>query len=287
MGAMAPLSVESSDGVTLAVHDLGGEGPPLLVCHATGFNAGAYGPFAHALRNDRHVWAVDFRGHGASTAPPDEADFGWDHITEDLHAVLALDVLGGTPVDVVGHSMGGAVICLAELTRPGSIRSAYLFEPIVGPPGFAPTSGENPMASSARRRRPSFPSKAAALLNYASKPPLWELNSGALAAYVQHGFTEEGEGGTATLSLSPDGEAAVFNGAGKVTIAELSELTIPITVAVGTTDIAFGPAHFAGPIAETLPNGRLSPFPDLGHFGPLEAPTVVAADVRDHLARLG
>jgi pimeloyl-ACP methyl ester carboxylesterase len=284
------LTVPSSDGVTVAVHDLGGDGPPLVVCHATGFNGGAYGPFARHLHPHRHVWALDFRGHGSST-PPDgapDAGFGWDRVVDDLVAVLDHPELGGGPFDLVGHSMGGAVIAMAELGRPGTVRSAYLFEPIIAPPGFPPgdAGGENPMAAAARRRRPTFPSKAAALWNYASKPPLGDLSASSLAAYVQHAFTEEGEGGMATLHPTPDHEAAVFNGAGKVTVDEAAALTIPVTVAVGTTDIAFGPAHFAGPIAEALPHGRLSAFPDLGHFGPLEAPGVVAADVLAHLARV-
>ena len=104
---------------------------------------------------------------------------------------------------------------------------------------------------------------------------------------MQHAFTEQGEGGTATLHPLPEDEAAVvFDGAGKITIAEVADVQVPVTVAVGTTDIAWGPAHFGAPIAEALPNARLSSFPELGHFGPLEAPTIVAADVREHLARL-
>jgi pimeloyl-ACP methyl ester carboxylesterase len=241
------------------------------------------------------VWALDFRGHGSSTrpdgAPPGDDGFGWDRVVHDLLAVLDHPELGGAPFDLVGHSMGGAVIAMAELQRPGTVRSAYLFEPIIAPPGFPPgntggSDGENPMAAAARRRRPTFPSKAAALWNYASKPPLGDLSAGSLAAYVQHAFTQDGEGGTATLHPTPDDEAAVFNGAGKVTIGEAAALTIPITVAVGTTEIAFGPAHFAGPIADALPNGQRSAFPQLGHFGPLEAPGVVAADVLAHLARV-
>jgi len=283
---MPALHAPSSDGVTVAVHDLGGEGPPLLVCHATGLNGGAYGPFARALHRDRHVWALDFRGHGSSSRPQGD-EFGWDHVTDDLLAVLALDELGhgGAPMDLVGHSMGGAVIAMAELARPGSARSAYLFEPIITPPGFPPgaAGGENPMADVARRRRPTFPSKAAALWHYASKPPLNELSAASLRGYVEHGFTEEGEGGTATLHPTPDDEAAVFNGAGTVTVDDVGALAIPVTVAVGTTDISFGPAHFAAQIAEALPKGRLSSFPELGHFGPLQAPTIVAADVLAHL----
>jgi pimeloyl-ACP methyl ester carboxylesterase len=183
--------------------------------------------------------------------------------------------------------MGGAVICMAELARPGSVRSAYLFEPIIPPDGFlTPQTGGNPMAEAARRRRPTFPSKAAALWNYASKAPLRDLSAASLAAYVQHAFTEQGEGGTATLHPLPEDEAAVFDGAGKITVAEVADVQVPVTVAVGTTDIAWGPAHFGAPIAEALPHARLSSFPELGHFGPLEAPTIVAADVREHLARL-
>ncbi|OWY62255.1 hypothetical protein B7486_59430, partial [cyanobacterium TDX16] len=109
------LTVPSTDGVTVAVHDLGGEGPPLVVCHATGFNGGAYAAFARALTSERHVWALDFRGHGASTPPARVPEgYGWDHVVHDLLAVLDLDELGGGPFDLVGHSMGGAVICMAE-----------------------------------------------------------------------------------------------------------------------------------------------------------------------------
>jgi pimeloyl-ACP methyl ester carboxylesterase len=284
------LTVPSSDGVTVAVHDLGGEGPPLLVCHATGFNGGAYAPFARALHQDRHVWALDFRGHGSSTPPTSGAEgFGWDHVVHDLLAVLDLPELqaSGGAIDLVGHSMGGAVIAMAELAQPGCVRSAYLFEPIIAPDGFpSPAPGSNPMAEAARRRRATFPSKAAALWNYASKPPLNSLSAASLAAYVDHAFTEAGEGGTATLHPTPDDEAAVFEGAGKVAAADAAALQVPVTVAVGTTEIGWGPAHFVGAIVEALPDGTRSDFPELGHFGPLEAPTIVAADVRRHLARL-
>ena len=35
------LQVASTKGVTVAVHDLGGEGDPLLIAHANGFCGGA------------------------------------------------------------------------------------------------------------------------------------------------------------------------------------------------------------------------------------------------------
>src|SRR4051794_39364521 len=123
------MRVESTDGVSVAVHDLGGDGPPLIICHATGFCAGAYIPLAEHLA-DRHVWALDFRAHGDSTAPEQDR-FDWDGAADDLAAVLA--ELGDDPIDAFGHSMGGAALMLVEARRPGTLRSAYLFEPIVVP----------------------------------------------------------------------------------------------------------------------------------------------------------
>ena len=61
----------------------------------------------------------------------------------------------------------------------------------------------------------------------------------------------------------------------------------PLMLAVGAVA---APAVLAPSGADhelrVLAQGRLSSFPQLGHFGPLEAPALVAADVREHLARL-
>ncbi|MEA2716219.1 MAG: hypothetical protein QOI99_536, partial [Actinomycetota bacterium] len=60
----------------VAVHDLGGDGPPLVLVHATGFCGGVLRPLAAGLGGSFHAWAVDVRGHGASVTP-DGLDFGW------------------------------------------------------------------------------------------------------------------------------------------------------------------------------------------------------------------
>ena len=63
--------VTSPDGVRLAVHDLGGDGPPLLLSHATGFHGHVFAPLAAALSARFHCWAIDYRGHGSSERPTD------------------------------------------------------------------------------------------------------------------------------------------------------------------------------------------------------------------------
>jgi len=71
MSSSSSLTVPSSGGVAVALHDLGGTGAPLLVCHATGFHGRMYAPLARRLTARFHVFALDFRGHGASTVPDD------------------------------------------------------------------------------------------------------------------------------------------------------------------------------------------------------------------------
>ncbi len=122
------MRVSSTKGVTLAVHDLGGEGPPFLIAHATGMCGRAYEPLAAVLAPHFHVYAIDFRGHGDSSEPED-GDFAWAGMGADVLA--AIDALGVDRIDAMGHSLGGASLLIAESVRPGVLRSAYLFEPIV------------------------------------------------------------------------------------------------------------------------------------------------------------
>lgn len=273
------MSVQSSDGVSIAVHDLGGRGgggrergEVLVVCHATGFCGRAYEPLASELAGRFHVFALDFRGHGDSTVPAN-GNFDWAGMTDDLLAAVDA-VSGGRPVVGAGHSLGGAALMLAEARRPGLLRAAHLFEPIVLPDGDAAELGSVPLADIARKRRPVFPSKAEALYRYASRPPLNVLQAGALAAYVDHGM-EELPDGSARLKCTPESEAATFEASGKPTLEALGAVQVPVTIAIGTTERGWTPAMFGPAVAAALPDGRLERHPLLGHFGPLQGPATV------------
>jgi pimeloyl-ACP methyl ester carboxylesterase len=277
------VRLSSSAGVELELHDLGGSGTPLLIAHATGFCAGAYLPFAAALVDRFHVWALDFRGHGLST-PPADGDFAWTGMADDVR--VAVDAIGG-PVAGFGHSMGGAALAAAELARPGTLRAALLFEPIILP--FDDTGSPNFMAIAARRRRDRFPSRADALARYAHRPPLGTLRADALYAYVEHGFRDDPEADLdedldpgVVLRCTPEAEAATFEGDGKPRVEQMAGVQVPVTVALGERD-GDGPARFAPLVADAFPQGTLRRYAHLGHFGPLEDPPTVAADVADAL----
>lgn len=268
------MRVPSTDDVSLELHDLGGGGPALLIAHATGFCAGAYRPLAARLAERFHVWAVDFRVHGDSTAPTD-GDLTWRGMADDVLAVV--DALGGGPVLGFGHSMGGACLMGAELRAPGTLRSAYLYEPIIVPEDFDAQPGGNPLADSARRRRPGFASRLDALARYAGRPPLGAFRADALAAYVEHGFADAPDG-SVVLKCEPEREAAVFEAAGKPRIADMGAIATPTVVAFGARDPGPGPADFAPVVADTLPSATLWRYAHLGHFGPFQDPETIAED---------
>lgn len=276
--------VPTSDGLTLAVHELGGSGRPTLLCHATGFHGAVWEPLAGALGAGLERWAIDFRAHGQSTVPPGHT-LDWTGFGEDVLAVVdALDLPAGEILGV-GHSMGGAALVLAEQARPGTFAGLWLYEPITPPAGvFPPSEGRNAMATAAARRRPVFPSHAEAVANFAAKPPLHVLRADALDAYVRHGFAL-GEDGAVHLACRPDDEAQIYRGGGAHhAFDHLGEVTCPVVVACGRDEP--GPALFAQPVADALPHGRLERHAPLGHFGPLEAPEICANAIRTLAAAL-
>jgi pimeloyl-ACP methyl ester carboxylesterase len=254
-------------------------GEVLVVCHATGFCGWAYEPLARELTGRFHVYAIDCRGHGSSSAPGN-GSYDWRSMAGDLQSVLE-QLSGGRPVVGFGHSLGGALLLHAEAAAPGLLGSAYLYEPIVlpeeelGTGGDGDRSGSTHLAMAARRRRRTFASKAEALYRYASRPPMSVLQAGALAAYVEHAMRDEPDG-TAVLCCAPEDEAACYEAPGKPTYAAVRQVTVPVVVAIGATNPDLPPASFSLGLVEALPNARLERHRDLGHFGPLEAPKTVA-----------
>ena len=280
------MQVSSTDDVTIALHDLGGEGPSVLIAHATGFCAGAYRPLAAPLLARHRVWALDFRSHGDSSRLDPER-LAWTGMIDDVLAVFGAicSETGESSLLGFGHSMGGACLLGAEMRRPGTFRAVYAFEPITIPRSWGDGTGPNPLADSARRRRGGFASRDEALARYASRPPLGTFRADALWNYVEHGFAEVPDGGGEVgLKCLPEHEAAVFQAPGKPQIEDLDAVSIPVVVALGERDASPGPADFAPDVAAALPHGALHHFAHLSHFGPFQDPDTLAADAEAHFA---
>ncbi len=264
----------STDGVEVAVHDLGGppDGRPLLLVHATGFGARAFDPLVRHAGDAFRSWGVDLRGHGL-TLTPESVGYAWSGFADDVLA--AVDGLGLEDPIGLGHSSGGAALLLAEARRPGTFSALWCYEPIVWPDPEAARGRAEWLAAGAARRRASFPSAEDAYENFRAKPPLSALAPEALRAYVEHCF-EPGEDGSVTLRCRPEAEAAVYRAAVESDrFPLLGQVACPVVIAAGGRSDAIDPPA-ARALAAALPSGRTRVFEDLGHFGPLQDPPAVA-----------
>jgi pimeloyl-ACP methyl ester carboxylesterase len=273
--------VPTPDGVRVAVHDLGGQGPPLVAAHAAGFHGLVFGPLARLLADSFRCVAFDARGHGDSRLPAG-VTLDWYGLAADVLAVvdgLALERPYG-----LGHSSGGTALLMAEEARPGTFAALYCYEPVLVPadPPLGRDHG-NWLAARARRRRDAFESRDDAYCHYAAKPPLNVLDPEVLRAYVDHGFADvEGDG--VALKCRPDDEAAVYETAtANDAYPRLGDVHCPVLIACGSESDGCTPER-ARAHAGHLPAGRAETLPGLGHFGPLARPEHVAASVRAFLS---
>ena len=278
--------IPSSDGVSVALHDLGGTGATLLISHATGFHGRCYLPIARALADRFHSVAPDLRNHGDTAAGDigESAPVDWQRYGDDAEAVAVAVTAGapGGPLVGFGHSMGAACLLMVALRQPGLFERFVLFEPIVFPAGLAPLAGhENPLVEGARRRRSTFSGFDDAIRNFASKPPLNSFTPAALEAYVRFGFVE-GPDGAVHLKCRPEVEAETFAmGSRHGTWELLGDIATPVTVVTGRPE-PMRPSERGAGLADALPNGRYVQLDDLDHFGPMVDPQriaeIIAAD---------
>lgn len=278
--------VTTPDGLQIATWDLGGSGPELLVTHGTGFHGRCWASAAPTLRRSFHVWAVDQRGHGASSHAPDGRYDNWARFVDDLLAVV--DQLGMNRPYAAGHSLGAAVLILAEQRRPGTFAALYGYEPIVFPPRFAvPVEGNRALRELSLKRRNGFDSVEAARANFAGKLPFSRFAPASLDAYVTGGLLP-GPNGTVVLACPGAEESSVYDGALRHDAYQhLGELDLPVTIA--------GAAHggdldhlLLDDLASHIPGARLETYPGVSHFGPMEEPEMVGEAIsRALLARSG
>ncbi|MFJ9338555.1 alpha/beta fold hydrolase [Streptomyces sp. NPDC101733] len=113
------------NGVRLAYRVSGPQdAKPLLLLAALGESAEDWSPVRERLARDHRVYALDLRGHGRSewTGP-----YGLERLRDDVLGFL--DALGLDRVDLVGHSMGGAVAHLLAQHRPRRVVRLVLEDP--------------------------------------------------------------------------------------------------------------------------------------------------------------
>jgi pimeloyl-ACP methyl ester carboxylesterase len=266
----------SSGGVQVALHDLGGRGPAVLLAHATGFAGRIWEPVAERLEG-YHCFALDTRTHGASITPPD-ASRSWHGVAEDLLA--AVDALQLHGCAAAGHSMGAAALLLAELSRPGTFSRLYCYEPVTAPAVTDEPLRDYELADLTLRRRDRFASIEEARENFRSKAPFDVFTAASLEAYLRSCFVPVPTGGDEIELACPKADESELYRQGRAhgLFERLEAIATPVVVAAGAIE-AGRPSSFAADVVARLGDARLVRHHDLGHFGPQQAPERIAADI--------
>jgi pimeloyl-ACP methyl ester carboxylesterase len=122
------VPVRLSNGSVMRIHDLHGDGPPLVFLHGLGCASSCDYPQVAgdvALRG-RHAILVDLLGHGFSDKPP---SFQYSVAAHAETVVELFSLLGLSSVRLYGHSMGGSVAIAAAGLAAGRVSELVLSEP--------------------------------------------------------------------------------------------------------------------------------------------------------------
>ena len=123
--------------------------PPLVLVHGGRDHARSFDDVALALRGAWHVVAPDLRGHGDSDWAAG-GSYALAELVLDLAALV--DELGPSPVVLVGHSLGGAVVLHYAGLRPERVAKVVAIEGL----GASPAMRAELLAQSAAERLARF-----------------------------------------------------------------------------------------------------------------------------------
>ena len=173
--------------------------PPLVMVHGW-MDVGASFQFVvDALKDDREVLALDWRGFGLSDTTGGDSYWFPDYLG-DLDALLDA-ISPGAPVDLLGHSMGGNVVMSYAGVRPQRVRRlvnlegfgmpdvspaaaperlAKWLDELKDPPTLRPYATQAEVAARLRRNNPRLPADKAEWLagHWARETPAgFQLNA--------------------------------------------------------------------------------------------------------------
>jgi pimeloyl-ACP methyl ester carboxylesterase len=258
-------TVTTDDGAELLVVEAGPAGGPVAVLvHGLTSNSDDWGPVAELLvQQGWHVYALNQRGHGGSTAGRD--GYGAKRQGADLaHALAALEL---SAVTLVGHSMGGIASIAAFTTHPRELHDRVCRLVLVATLARSSRADQrlglrliaSPEEGDLSKGERAGPLVVRALFG---RTPSRAMVGAALASGLR--CPEATRRGAALGLRDYDVRAA------------LPRITVPTLVICGTRDIVT-PLFENRAIAAAIPNAHLEEIAGAGHLVIWEHPDRIAA----------
>lgn len=257
------------DGLRLAVHGGGSDGPALVFQHGLCGDARQVAEAMAGLAPQRWT-CVECPGHGASDLDPDPSIASFAG-----HVAALAETLGG-PVVLGGISMGAAIATRLAVTRPDLVRALVLVRPAwvikAAPPNMAP----NAEVGALLERLPPDPARKTFAASTTASHLAREApdNLASLMGF----FDRAPQADTARLltAISADGPG--------ITEADLAALRLPALVCA-TSEDAIHPAAHAETLARLIPQARLVHLPPKARDKPAHL-AALAATMRQFLKEI-
>jgi len=150
------INLPGQAGITIRVLDWGGDGPPVVLLHPNGFCGGLYEPRAHLIASGSHLFALDPRDHGGSTAlfHPTPADSRVSPSTSSRSSTTSTSRPWPESADLSAVALPSSWIASSPNADQATARRALL---------------------AARRRRPTITTRAETTSSQSRKEPLAQL----------------------------------------------------------------------------------------------------------------
>lgn len=253
-----------------------GSGPHVLCVHPSSSSSAQWRGLMAQLAPRFCVRAVDIYGHGQSPRWTTARDLTLADEVALLESALPAD----EPVNLVGHSYGGAIAVKVALTYPGRVTSLVLYEPAL----WGMLARERP-DDPATREVESLRDETVTLIDSCAA-------SAAAERFVDYWG---GAGGWSALSEDRrkslvEGMPALRSGwnaafSDRPSLRDLYDLQLPLFLLTGTSSKR--PARkVIQLLRDALPLAEIIELDGLGHLGPITHPQVVNEAVVQFLDRL-
>ncbi|MCE5261941.1 MAG: alpha/beta hydrolase [Deltaproteobacteria bacterium] len=255
-----------------------GEGPPLILLHATGFMPWLWHPLARELAEGYRVFAPYFCDHRETD--PEDGGLEWMTLAEDLSRFC--ESLHLERPFLAGHSMGATVSMMANAAAGLPAAGMVLIEPILLPPelySLRISVEQHPLASKAIKRTNFWQDLDDARRYLHSRSLFQDWDEEMLELYLRHGISQD-DGGF-RLTCSPRREAALFMGAMQYDPWPLlPRITAPVLVLEGEKSLNREYVDQSR-ICSLIPDCTHRSVAGAGHLIPMEKPQEVTRFIRE------